>query len=118
VTGSSTAKEADRQARTTITYSPDQDRAALLLARNLATRPQLVPVSGLGKLTLTVGADWSGVTLVPLPEEDFAGALPQPTTSAPTTSTKSGTTTTTEPPVTEAPSGGIIGKPPEGVTCS
>jgi LCP family protein required for cell wall assembly len=121
VSGVSNAKEADRQARTTITYSADQDRAALLLARNLATRPQLVPVSGIGKLSLTVGSDWTGVTLVALPEEDFAGALPQATTTtnAPTTSSKSGTTTTTtEPPTTESPTGGIIGKPPDGVTCS
>jgi LCP family protein required for cell wall assembly len=128
VTGTSNAKEADRIDQTTITYSPDQDSAALVIARNLASRPRFEPVSGINKLTLTVGKDWEGVTLVPLPAEEFAGALAS--ASAATTTTTNGATTTTTPSrstTTVAPAddtsgdgssdGGIIGRPPEGVDC-
>jgi LCP family protein required for cell wall assembly len=120
VIGRSNAKEADRTGRTTITYSPDNATGALVLARNLATRPEFVAVSGINTLTLTVGADWSGVTLVPLPEEDFAGALPS--ASGPAT-TVPGSTTTTAIPVQDGADagsgygGGVIGRPPEGVDC-
>jgi hypothetical protein len=99
--------------RTTITYSPDQDRAALLVARNLATRPEFEPVTGSGQLTLHVGTDWTGVTLVPLPEADFAGAIPS-AAAAPTTA-QAGTGTAAEAP---APTGaGIVGADPAGGLC-
>jgi LCP family protein required for cell wall assembly len=122
----SNAKEADRTARTTITYSPDNASGALLLARNLATRATFVQVSGINTLTLTVGSDWAGVTLIPLPEEDFAGALPSAsaaTTTVPGPTTTSRATTTTAAPTTTddpqaASNGGVIGRPPEGVDCS
>jgi LCP family protein required for cell wall assembly len=117
VIGRSNAKEADRTDRTTITYSPDKASGALLLARNLATRPQFEPVPGINTLTLTVGSDWAGVTLVPLPEEDFAGALPS--ASAATTTVPGATTTTAPDDGTDNAGygGGVIGRPPEGVDC-
>lgn len=116
VTSFNRASSADEQDRTVITYSADQAPAALLLARNLGARPQVEPVSGLNVLTLTVGADWAGTSPELLPEEAVAGALP----TAPSTTVAPGSTTTAAPS-TEAPtttvSGGIIGKPPEGVSC-
>jgi LCP family protein required for cell wall assembly len=123
VIGTSNAKQADREERTSITYSPDNASGALVLARNLATRPDFVAVSGLGTLTLTVGSNWSGVTLVPLPEEDFAGALASAsasTTTTPsetTTTVRGATTTVAEAPSTDGSDGGVIGRPPEGVDC-
>jgi LCP family protein required for cell wall assembly len=136
----------DVQARTTITYSADQRNAALLLARHLVSHPQFVETTGLRQLTLTVGTDWQGLVLVPWPEDTFAGTVPgvvttapapndnaggaAPTTSAPTTTAKgasggNGTTTApSEPTTTTPPAGndtsttqGIIGRPPDGVTC-
>jgi LCP family protein required for cell wall assembly len=124
VTGTSNAKEADRSDFTSITYTPDNATAALVLARNIATRPQLVPVSGIGRLTLTVGKNWTGVTLVPLPEEDFAGALDaasaSTTTVAGATTTTSGATSATTEAPADGTSGdsGIIGEPPDGVECT
>jgi LCP family protein required for cell wall assembly len=122
VVNPSTAKEADRTDRTTITYSPDQDGSALLLARNLATRPRFVPVSGIDKLTLTVGTDWTGVTLVPLPEEDFAGVLASAggvttTTAAPGATTTAAPGTATDDS-TASGDGGVIGRVPDGVECT
>jgi hypothetical protein len=120
-----TAKEADRREQTTITYSPDQDRFALLLARNLAVVPRFEPVTGRERLTLSVGTDWGGVTLIPKAEADVAGALPGAgvTTTAPTgatdppadASTTTGAVTTTSPPPDVA--AGIIGADPAGGLC-
>jgi LCP family protein required for cell wall assembly len=127
VTGTNNAMEADRTDRTSITYSPDKASAALVLARNLATRPLFVPVSGINQLTLTVGTDWGGVTIVPLPEEDFAGALDAASaattttvdgTTTTTTTVASGSATTTAAPTDTSGDGGIIGRPPDGVECN
>jgi LCP family protein required for cell wall assembly len=112
-----TAYEADRSERTTITYSPDQDRFALLVARNLATRPVFQPVTGRDLLVLHVGADWRGVTLVPLPEEDFADVLPAaaPATSVPAADTPTAVDTPTS---VDTPGAGILGVDPEtGLLC-
>lgn len=119
----------DPQARTTITYSPDQRNAALLLARYLTNRPSFVTKVGLKTLELAVGTDWAGVRGEARPEEDFAGLVPgvtaPPTTAPPasTTTVRGATTTsstTTVAPEPEPPASsgeGIIGRPPEGVSC-
>jgi LCP family protein required for cell wall assembly len=109
-----TARAADRRDRTTITYTPDQALAALTLARNLATHPAFEPVTGRGRLVLHVGTDWTGVTLVPVPAEDFAGEI----ASAPTPSTSAapGSVTTTSVAPT-APASAVIGADPAGGLC-
>jgi LCP family protein required for cell wall assembly len=98
----------------------DEGRSVLLLARNLATRPQFVPVIGRDKLTLTIGSDWRGVTLAALPEEDFAGALPvaplAPSTTVAGVVTTSSVPTPTEPADVDTGQG-VIGKPAPGVPC-
>jgi hypothetical protein len=118
VTGTSNAKEADRQDDTTITYSPDRANQALLLARNLGTRPKFIAVDGLNTLTLTVGKNWSGMQLAPLPPEDFAGEIAAAgaatTTTAPKSSASSAPTTT----AAASAGSGVIGSPPDGTTCS
>jgi LCP family protein required for cell wall assembly len=118
----------DPQPRTTLRYSPDQRNAALLLARYLGVRPNFVVDSGLKQLELTVGTDWAGVRDDPRPEEEFAGLVPgvpgaSTTTAAPTTTARNGdptTTTTAAPaePEPESSGAGIIGRPPEGVSCN
>ena len=55
-------------------------------------RPTEIPGALNVVLTLTVGADWTGVTLAPLPEEDFAGDVAS--ASAATTTVPESTTTT------------------------
>jgi LCP family protein required for cell wall assembly len=112
------AREADRRERTTITYSPDQALAALTLARTLATHPAFEPVTTRATLTLHVGSDWTGLTLAPLPAEDFAGEIasaPNPvatTTSVPDDSAVGSTTT-----APAAPGSAVIGADPAGGLC-
>ena len=119
----STAKAADRTGRTLLEYSPDQLLLARQLALNLAGVPEYREVAGRGILTLTVGDDWQGVTLVTLPEEERAGRLPGDAVGAPDASGGSTTTTpdddeaVTDDGATEEEASGVIGKPPPGVTC-
>ena len=69
---------------------------------------------------LTVGADWEGVTLITLDEEHRAGQLPGDSVGSTGTTTPGSASST--PPSGESSEpedaeNGIIGKPPEGVTC-
>jgi hypothetical protein len=115
----STARSEDRRATTTITYSPDQALAALTVARNLATHVRFEPVTVRGTLTLHVGTDWAGVTLVPLPAENFAGEIasaPGPAVSTTTVPGGTAAPTTTAAP-DAAPTSAIIGADPAGGLC-
>ena len=125
--------------RTILRYSSDQRNGALLLSRYLIGVPVYQEVTGLNKLTLTLGSDYAGVLLLAKTEADMAGKFPglsgasgataTPTTApAPTTTLRgaggaaSGAATTAvavAPTVGQAPTttSGIYGKPPEGVTC-
>jgi LCP family protein required for cell wall assembly len=114
-----TARQADRRDRTTITYSPDQALAALTLARNLATHPAFEPVPGRSTLTLHVGSDWTGLTLVPLPAEDFAGEIasaPSPATTT-TTAPDDGAAVTSTTTAPGASGSAVIGADPAGGLC-
>jgi hypothetical protein len=125
--------------RTILRYSSDQRNGALLLSRYLIGVPVYQEVTGLNKLTLTLGSDYAGVLLLAKTEADMAGQFPglssasgataAPTTApVPTTTLRgasgaaSGAATTAvavAPTVGQAPTttSGIYGKPPEGVTC-
>ncbi len=91
--------------RTTITYGPKGRDAAILLARQLQTIPQLVPdeqITGY-RVVLNVGSDFAGVRDQALPVDQLPEALRSvPTTTpvtdagAPTTDPNS-TTTTVDP---------------------
>ena len=114
------------QPQTIIEYSADQRNAALLLARHLWADPTYQEITGLKQLTVTLGADYQGVLLLPKTETDLQGKFPGlNTTTTPTTTTspKTATTTTTaatpDPPPNNAPTttSGIYGRPPDGVTC-
>jgi LCP family protein required for cell wall assembly len=116
------AREADRTERTLLEYSPDQLLLARQLAVNLAGVPEYREVAGRGILTLTVGDDWQGVTLIPLPEAERAGQLPGDAVGS-DPDTASGSTTTTpddgsdDAGSTDEDASGVIGKPPPGITC-
>ena len=120
--------------RTIVRYSADQRNAALLLSRYLWADPIYQEVTGLKKLTLTLGLDYQGVLLLAKTEADLAGKFPglgdavvpapPPTTTpaggAARTSVPSPSTTVTLPPsFTPAPTttSGIYGRPPDGVVC-
>ncbi len=131
-------------AQTTIRFTSDEHYAAILLARYLNKIPAFEQIQGSKAtllngetLQLVVGADWAGVRSTPRGDEDTAqlnrladesaagrvSAAPATTASAPTT-TRSGSTaavtTTTAPAVVPnltASDGGILGRPPDGVSC-
>jgi LCP family protein required for cell wall assembly len=114
----STAMQADRRERTTISYSADQALAALTVARNVATHVLFEPLPSRGQLTLHIGTDWSGVTLVPKAPEEFAGEIE----SAPSvTATEAPTGSTAAPPGTgpsvQPSRAAIIGEDPAGGLC-
>lgn len=119
----------DTKPRTTIQYSSDQRSAALLLGRFLVADPDFQEVTGLGRLTLTIGEDYEGVLLLPKTEQDLAGkfpglsgseAPPQQSTSstvesyAPATDSTATSTQSLPAPTTTS---GIYGRPPDGVAC-
>jgi LCP family protein required for cell wall assembly len=127
-----TQSTAGVEPHTILRYSADQRAAALLLSRYLISDPIYQEVTGLNKLTLTLGADYGGVLLLAKTEADMAGKFPGEgtavaTTVPPTTTTlrggSGGTTPTTTvalaPSFVPAPTttSGIYGQPPDGVTC-
>ena len=126
--------------RTVLRYSSDQRNGALLLGRYLIGVPVYQEVTGLKKLTLTLGSDYAGVRLQAKTEADMAGTFPglsgasgtaaaaSAKAPAPATTLRgaggaaSGAVTATlavAPTVGQTPTtiSGIYGKPPEGVTC-
>jgi LCP family protein required for cell wall assembly len=134
---SSTKQTASTEPRTVVRYSADQRNGALLLGRHLIGNLVYQEVTGLNKLTLTVGADYAGVLLLAKTEADMAGSFPGVTAAgatsttappAPTTTQRGTATTAASAPTTTAAASpangaaptttsGIYGKPPDGVTC-
>jgi LCP family protein required for cell wall assembly len=132
--------------QTTIRFTSDERYAAILLARHLDKIPAFEQIQGSKAtlrngetLQLIVGSDWSGVREQPRGDEDTAqlnrladasaGGLvtAAPTTTvggAPTTRADATTpspgapTTAAVAPSADAATGGIIGRPPEGVPCN
>jgi LCP family protein required for cell wall assembly len=131
--------------QTTIRFTSDERYAAILLARYLEKVPAFEQIKGSKAtlrngetLQLLVGADWAGVREQPRGDEDTALLNRLADESAvgrvaATTTTRAGATTgggasspsstvapaSTEPPApAEASTGGIIGRPPDGVPCS
>ena len=121
--------------QTTIRFTADERYAAILLARYLATTPAFEQIQGskatkaTGEtLQLIAGADWGGVRAQPLGDDDAAAlgrladaAAKGRVTAAPTTAATAATVATTGAvPAAAVPpaAGGIIGRPPDGVSCT
>ncbi|MEO8693457.1 MAG: LCP family protein [Acidimicrobiales bacterium] len=131
--------------QTTIRFTSDERYAAILLARYLNKIPAFEQIQGSKAtlrngetLQLIVGADWAGVRAQPrgdedtaqlnrLADESAAGRVSAtPASTAPTTTrsgnaaptTVGGSAVTTAPAAANGASdGGIIGRPPPGVSC-
>jgi len=121
--------------QTTIRFTSDERYAAILLARYLATTPAFEQIQGskatkaTGEtLQLIAGADWGGVRAQPRDERYTAllsrladAAATGRATVAPTTAATAATVSTAgaAPAATVEPAaGGIIGRPPDGVSCT
>lgn len=129
--------------RTTVRFTSDMRDSALLVAAHLAVPPSLVQIPGSvatmrlsDTVTLYVGADFAGVRAEPDPDPLIVAALGRaaddaasgpaqvaPSVAAPTGGSPAGAATATAtPPSPEdsapAPVGGIIGRPPDGVSCT
>jgi LCP family protein required for cell wall assembly len=121
------------EARSIVRYSADQRNAALLVSRYLRADPVYQEVTGLRKLTLTLGLDYQGVNENPVPEAALAGkfpgvggaaaptttvaATPRVTSAAVPTSTTVAAPSPTSGANAPTTTSGIYGKPPDGVSC-
>ena len=127
--------------QTTIRFTSDERYAAILLARYLNKIPAFEQIQGSkatlrngDTLQLIVGADWAGVrdqprgdedtpTLNRLADESSTGrvsAAPATTARSTSPTTTAGAGATTAPTIAQAPAtndSGIIGRPPQGVSC-
>jgi LCP family protein required for cell wall assembly len=128
--------------QTTIRFTSDERYAAILLARYLEKIPAFEQIQGSKAtlrngetLQLVVGADWAGVRQEPRGDDDAAQlsrladesargrVSASPATTATTRAGSSGPSTVApataaSPAPPDASSGGIIGRPPEGVSCA
>ncbi|NNE72355.1 MAG: LCP family protein [Acidimicrobiales bacterium] len=128
--------------RTVIRFSPGEVDEAILLGRFIVPTPEfeLVPDEFdeddelVSVVELAVGDDYEGVAFIPGPVfeveqlvygEDVSPTTPTtrttPTSASPAPTTTESPTTTTEAPVLTIPSttiAEILGRPPEGVSCS
>lgn len=124
-------------AETTIRFTSDERYAAILLARYLEKTPVFEQIQGskatkgTGEtLQVIAGADWAGVRAEPRGDSDTKAlsaladaAAKGRATSAPTTAATAVTTAPagagpTATPSEVEPAGGIIGRPPDNVSCT
>jgi LCP family protein required for cell wall assembly len=115
---SSPGDEPEGVLRTEVRFPTGEEARALFVARHIDGDPTLVPVEGLGEITVVTGSDLRGVLTDPVAARDVeisaGGTNPEPDDDDTTTSS---TVADEEPSAPTQPPGYLPGTPPPGETC-
>ncbi|CAN5192518.1 hypothetical protein BH20ACT3_BH20ACT3_00280 [soil metagenome] len=123
--------------QTEVRYPPGEEARALFVARHLDGDPGLVPVEGVGEITVVTGPDLVEVLAAPRPADDLEATVDRPSSAGSDAETSTSTSTSTSPAnvgdatttpssttvTDEAPTeltqppGYLPGTPPPGETC-